>query len=300
MFELHPDLFTPLKTNATLGPLLKPQDPFWTLFFKSRLTKTCLALLCGIILLALIGPFISGHPFDQAHLPLKNSAPSWSFWFGTDDLGRDVFTRVCYGARVSLLIGFAAAFIDLIIGVTWGATSAFMGGFYDQISMRLCDILGSLPKLLVVMILTLVLGSGLFPIILAIALIGWVPMARIIRGEVLSIMQQDYILSGIAAGASYPRLLVHYLIPNVMSVVTVATTMTIPKAIFLEAFLSFLGIGVQAPYASWGTMAHEALSGMIYYPWRLIFPALLMSLTILCFNVIGDALQQTFSLQENQ
>jgi len=300
MYKLHPDLFSPLKAHAPAEMPLEPLDPFWTIFFKSRLTKLCIAVLGTILLMALFGPMISGHAFDQANLPLKNSSPSYNFWFGTDDLGRDVFTRVCYGARVSLLIGFSAAFIDLIIGVTWGATSAFMGGFYDQISMRVCDILASLPKLLVVMILTLVLGSGLFPIILAIALIGWVPMARIIRGEVLSIMQQDYILSGIAVGASYPRLLYRYLIPNVMSVVTVATTMTIPKAIFLEAFLSFLGIGVQAPYASWGTMAHEALSGMLYYPWRLIFPALLMSLTILCFNVIGDALQETFRLQERQ
>jgi len=271
----------------------KPAPSFWTLFLKSRITRVSLLILLSVGLMALFGPLISGHEFDHTHLPLKNSPPSWKFWFGTDDLGRDLFTRVCYGARVSIIIGFAAAFIDLIVGVTWGATSAFLGGIYDQISMRLCDILASLPKLLVVMMLTLVLGSGLWPIIIAIALIGWVPMARIVRGEVLAIMRQDYMLSGIAIGASYPRLFFRYLVPNVISVVTVATTMTIPKAIFLEAFLSFLGIGVQAPYASWGTMAHEALSGMIYYPWRLFFPAAFMSITIICFNVIGDALQQT-------
>jgi len=295
MYELHPDLFSPLVKQLSHDIPIASATPS---LFKSRLTITCLALLLLILLMAIAGPLISGHPFDQAHLPLKNSPPSWEFWFGTDDLGRDVFTRVCVGARVSLLIGFSAAFIDLIIGVTWGATSAFMGGWFDQISMRLCDILGSLPKLLVVMMLTIVLGSGLFPIILAVALIGWIPMARIIRGEVLAIMQQDYLLSGIAAGASFPRLLAYYLIPNVMSVVTVATTLTVPKAIFFEAFLSFLGIGVQAPYASWGTMAHEALSGMVYYPWRLLFPAALMSMTILCFNVIGDALQETYRASE--
>ncbi|NGX58361.1 MAG: Oligopeptide transport system permease protein OppC [Chlamydiae bacterium] len=292
MYELHPDLFSPLVQKTSPKAIPKVSQSSWAIFFKNPLAITCLTFLALVIFVALAGPFFSGHQFDYANLPMKNHPPSWRFWFGSDDLGRDVFTRLCYGARISLFIGFTAALIDLIVGVTWGATSAFVGGLFDQICMRLCDIFITLPKLLVVMILTLVLGSGLLPIIISIALIGWIPMARVVRGEVLAIKQQDYVLSGIAAGASYPRLLFKYLIPNMMSVITVATTMSIPKAMFLEAFLSFLGIGVQAPHASWGTMAHEALSGMLYYPWRLFFPAVLMSLTIICFNVIGDALQE--------
>lgn len=271
---------------------------FWSRFASSKLTVGCALILLIITLSACLGPFFTGYAYDRAQLPLKNLPPSATFWFGTDDLGRDVFTRVCHGARLSLFIGLSAAFIDLIIGVSWGAISAFFGGLVDQMMMRLCDLLGSLPKLLVVMMLTLVLGSGLLPIILAIALIGWVPMARIVRGEALSIMQQDYLLSGIAAGASAPRLLSRYLIPNIASVITVATALTIPKAIFLEAFLSFLGIGIQPPYASWGTMAHEALNGMLYYPWRIFFPAALMSITIMCFNVIGDTLQEALGTDE--
>ncbi len=275
-----------------LQPAPRQKLTIWNRFLRERLGVFCALILLLIVIGAIICPYISGHQFDQANLPLRNQAPSWNFWFGSDDLGRDIFTRVWYGARISLFIGFTAAFIDLIIGVTWGATSAFLGGIFDQLGMRICDILFSLPKLLVVMVLTLAIGTGLMPIIIAIALIGWVPMARIVRGEVLAIKQQDYILSGIALGLGYPRLLTKYLIPNAMGPIVVAATMNIPKVIFIEAFLSFVGLGVQAPHASWGTMAHEALPAMIYYPWRMFFPAALMSLTIICFNFIGDALQK--------
>lgn len=292
MYKFHPDLFSPLENKISIQTPPQPSQSIWKSFFRQPLAIACLVLLSFVILMAIVGPWISGHQYDFAKLPLKNQPPSSKFWFGSDDLGRDVFTRLCYGARISLTIGLTAALIDLVIGVTWGATAAFTGGIIDQISMRFCDIFMSLPKLLVVMILTLVLGSGMMPIIISIALIGWVPMARIVRGEVLAIKQQDYILSGIAAGASYPRLFFKYLIPNIMSTTAVTTTLTIPKAMFLESFLSFLGIGVQAPHASWGTMAHEALSGMLYHPWKLFFPAVLMSLTIICFNVIGDILQE--------
>ncbi len=292
IYNVNPELFEPLAPMEALQPAPRQKLTVWNRFLRERLAVVCAVILLLIVIGAIICPYISGHQFDQANLPLRNQAPSWNFWFGSDDLGRDIFTRVWYGARISLFIGFTAAFIDLIIGVTWGATSAFLGGFFDQVGMRICDILFSLPKLLVVMVLTLAIGTGLMPIIIAIALIGWVPMARIVRGEVLAIRQQDYILSGIALGLSYPRLLTKYLIPNAMGPIVVAATMNIPKVIFIEAFLSFVGLGVQAPHASWGTMAHEALPAMIYYPWRMFFPAALMSLTIICFNFIGDALQK--------
>lgn len=293
IYDLNPELFEPLPKESAALPSFSRRRSFLKRFLKEPLALCSLVILLFIILGALICPAMSGHLFDQANLPLRNQAPSTTFWFGSDDLGRDVFTRVWYGTRISLLIGSAAALIDLVVGVGWGATSAFIGGAFDQISMRVCDILFSLPKLLVVMVLTLVLGTGLLPIIIAIALIGWIPMARIVRGEVLAIRQQDYILSGISLGAGYPRLLTKYLIPNAIGPIIVSATMNIPKAIFVEAFLSFVGLGVQAPHASWGTMAHEALPAMIYYPWRMFFPAALMSLTIICFNIIGDALQKT-------
>jgi oligopeptide transport system permease protein len=291
-YEMNPELFEPIELIDPVRPMPKNRLSAWQKFMKQPLAVSCVAILFLIVVGAAIGPYISGHEFDQANLPLRNHAPSWDFWFGSDDLGRDIFTRVWYGARISLFIGFTAAFIDMIIGVTWGATSAFLGGIFDNIGMRICDILFSLPKLLVVMVLTLAIGTGLLPIIIAIAVIGWVPMARIVRGEVLSIKEQDYILSGVALGLSYPRLLTKYLIPNAMGPIAVAATMNIPKVIFVEAFLSFVGLGVQAPHASWGTMAHEALPAMIYYPWRMFFPAALMSLTIICFNFIGDGLQK--------
>lgn len=252
-----------------------------------------LFLLSLILIMAIFGPAISGHNYDETHLELKNQGPSLKFWFGTDDLGRDLFTRIWYGARISLFVGVAAALIDLCIGVLWGGIAAYAGGKVDEAMMRLADILYTLPYLLVVIALMVVLGPGLWSILIAITLIGWITMARIVRGQFLQIKQQEYVLAAMALGATRRRIFFRHLLPNALGPIIVTLTLTIPSAIFVEAFLSFLGLGIQAPIASWGTMANEALPALNYYPWRLFFPALFISLTMLSFNLIGDGLNET-------
>ena len=196
-----------------------------------------------------------------------------------------------HGARISLFVGIIAALLDLIVGVLWGGIAAFAGGKVDEVMMRIADILYGLPYLLVVVLLIVVLGTGLIPIIIALTIIGWIPMARIVRGQVLQLKTQEYVLAAHALGAGFFRILFKHILPNAMGPIIVTLTLTIPYAIFVESFLSFLGLGVQAPIASWGTMASDALSALKYYPWRLFFPAACISLTILGFNLIGDQLR---------
>ncbi len=249
-------------------------------------------ILGAIIIFMFTSPSLSGYAYDAIHLSQKNEAPSSQFWFGTDDLGRDLFTRVAYGARISLLVGLSAAFIDLIIGLLWGGIAGMMGGRIDEVMMRVADILYSLPYMLVVILLSVVLGSGIISILVAITMFGWITMARIVRGQILLLKEMDYVLAAKALGASYGRILTKHLLPNAYGPILVTLTLTIPSAIFAEAFLSFLGLGIQAPMASWGTMANEGLPAMQFYPWRLFIPAIFISATLLSFNLIGEALKE--------
>lgn len=263
----------------------------WRRFCRRRPAFIGLWILAFITLFAIIGPFLSPYTYYGIELANKNLAPSLSHWFGTDDLGRDLFTRTWYGARISLTIGIAAATIDLVIGMLWGGTAALAGGRIDNIMMRIADILYALPYLMVVTLLILIFSPGLLSIILALTIIGWITMARIVRGQLMQLKQQEYILAARALGASFPRILLRHLLPNALGPIIVTLTLTIPSAIFVEAFLSFLGLGVQAPIASWGAMANDGLAAMRYYPWRLFFPAFFISITMLAFNLVGDGLR---------
>jgi oligopeptide transport system permease protein len=220
-----------------------------------------------------------------------NQPPSAKHWFGTDELGRDVFARTWYGARISLFIGLAAALIDLFIGVLWGGIAGFRGGKTDEVMMRIADILWAVPYLLLVILLMVILGQGLGTMILAMTITGWINMARIVRGQVLQLKNQEYVLAAQTLGASTSRIMFKHLIPNAMGPILVTLTLTIPSAIFTEAFLSYLGLGVPQPLASWGTMASEGVQALQYYPWRLFFPATFICLTIFAFNVVGDGLR---------
>lgn len=277
--------------DAVVGPSISFWQDVWRRF-KLNLPATMGLFVLGILFIfAIIGPYLSGYTYYDTDLALKNHPPSARFWFGSDDLGRDVFTRTWYGARISLFVGITAAVVDLIIGVLWGSIAAFSGKWVDEIMMRFADVLYGLPYLLVVIMLMVVMGSGLIPIIVAMTIIGWITMARIVRGQILQIKRLEYVLAAQALGAGFSRILFKHLIPNAMGPIIVTMTLTIPSAIFVEAFLSFLGLGVQAPMASWGTMASEGLSAMKYYPWRLFFPAFFISLTMLAFNLVGDGLR---------
>lgn len=260
-------------------------------FLRHRLGMIGLSLLGAIIFFTLFGPLISGYRYEETHLALKNSPPSSLFWFGSDDLGRDIFTRIWYGARISLTVGFLAAAIDLLVGVLWGGTAAWIGGFVDEVMMRIADILYSLPYLLIVILLMVILGPGIFSVILAITILGWITMARIVRGQVLLLREMEYVLAARVMGANFGRILFRHLLPNASGPILITLTLTIPSAIFAEAFLSFLGLGVQAPIASWGTMVNESLAALQYYPWRLLFPAFMISLTMISFHLIGEGLK---------
>lgn len=266
----------------------------WNKLKKQPLAVAALVFLTMLAIFAIIGPHLSGYTYFDMHLDQKNFPPSEKFWFGTDDLGRDLFTRIAYGARISLFIGVAAGLIDCCIGMIWGGIAAYSGGKVDEVLMRIADVLYALPYLLMVILLMVVMGSGLVTILIAMTITGWITMARIVRGQILQIKKQEYVQAAIAMGASNTRILFRHLLPNALGPIIVTLTLTIPAAIFVEAFLSFLGLGIQAPIASWGTMANEGLPAMKYYPWRLFFPSLFISLTMLSFNLLGDGMREAF------
>lgn len=279
-----------------------PARSFWKeashRFLQHKMATLGLCLLGFLIVMALFGPLLSPYPYYETHLSLNNQPPSKEFWFGTDELGRDVFTRTWYGARISLFVGFTAALIDLCLGVAWGGIAALCGGKIDEMMMRLADILYAIPYLLVVILLMVILGSGLLPIILAITFTGWINMARIVRAQLMQIRQLDFVQASLSFGASLFFILRRHLIPSATSSILITVTLTVPTAIFTEAFLSFLGLGVQAPIASWGMMASDGLPAMSYYPWRLFFPAFFIILTLFAFNLVGDGLRDALDPKE--
>lgn len=289
------DLFRVVGVNEDdSDKLAKKSVSFWKEVFirfsHNKMAIAGLVILAIIILMAITVPIFSQYKYSD-QLGVYNSPPSAQFWFGTDDLGRDIFVRIWAGARISLFIGITAALIDLIIGVLWGSVSGLAGGRVDNIMMRIADVLTAVPYLLVVIVLLVVMQPGIVPMIIALSITGWINMARIVRGEVLSIKNQEYVLAARTLGASTGHLIMKHLIPNALGAILVTMTLTIPSAIFTESFLSYLGLGVPAPRASWGTMASDGNKAIADYPWRLIFPAVFISLTIFAFNAIGDGLR---------
>ncbi|OON93609.1 MAG: peptide ABC transporter permease [Candidatus Epulonipiscioides saccharophilum] len=214
-----------------------------------------------------------------------------TYILGTDNLGRDVWTRVLYGARISLTVGLIASVVNLFIGVLYGGISGYEGGRVDNIMMRIVDIINSVPLLLIVILLMVVISPGLQTIILTIGLVYWVGMARLVRGQVLSLKEQEFVLAARALGVSKAKIIVRHLIPNAIGPIVVSMMMSIPSAIFTEAFLSFIGLGVSAPEASWGTLANDALGGIRSYPYQLIVPSVAIAFTMFGFNFLGDGLR---------
>ena len=295
-------LFTPLtqaekdqvEETTVFAPAMSYWQDSWRRLKQNKLAMAGLATLLILLIMAILGPYISHYTYYQTQLQLKNEPPNSTFWFGTDELGRDLFTRCWWGARISFFVGITASLVDLIIGVLFGATAALLGGKAEEWMMRFADVLYAIPYLLVVILLMVIMGSGIATIIVALTITGWINMARIVRSQILQIKQLDFVKAAFALGASRRRVLLQHLIPNAMGPIIVTLTLTIPAAIFAEAFLSFLGLGVQAPIASWGTMANDGLSALRYYPWRLFFPAVFISLTMFSFNLLGDGLRDAF------
>jgi oligopeptide transport system permease protein len=252
-----------------------------------------LAVLAVIALMALLAPWISPHPFDEVFWDDIRTPPDFAkaHWFGTDANGRDLFARTLYGGRVSLLVGVAATTVSLLIGVTYGAIAGYFGGRIDGLMMRLVDVLYSLPFLFFVILLMVFFGRHIVLIFVAIGAVEWLTMARIVRGQTLSIKRREFIEAALAGGVSTAKIIRRHIIPNSIGPVIVYVTLTIPQVILIESFLSFLGLGVQEPYTSWGVLIADGAAEMETAPWMLVFPAIFLAATLFCFNFIGDGLR---------
>ncbi len=266
------------------------QDAFARLK-KNRLAMFGLVTLVIMAVLSILTPWIAPYAYEEQNLALGATPPSWEHWFGTDIFGRDQFTRVLYGSRISLMVGMIATTVALVIGVTWGTVAGYVGGRLDNFMMRVVDILYALPFTIFIILLTVVFGRSMLLLFLAIGAVEWLTMARIVRGQVLSVRRQEFVEAAISMGLKRSRIMARHVAPNILGPIIVYTTLTIPGVILLESFLSFLGLGVQPPQSSWGSLISAGVETMEVYPWLLIFPALFLSLTLFSLNFLGDGLR---------
>lgn len=295
--KLTEDMFLPAENQMKEADrIARPTVSYWADAWRrlktNKLAMFGLLIIILLIVMAIIGPYLNGYTYYEQDFTKKNVKPNAEHWFGTDSSGRDLFTRAWYGARISLFIGFMAALIDFVIGIIYGGISAVKGGRTDNTMMRIAEVLYAIPYLLMVILMMVVLGRGLWTIIIAMTITGWIPMARLVRGQVLQLKEYEFVQAANALGASTVWTLRRHMIPNTMGPILVNVTLTVPTAIFAEATLSFLGLGVPAPQASWGTMASDSLGSILignFY--QLFIPAFLISLAMFAFNVFGDGLR---------
>ena len=271
--------------------------------FRNKAAVASMALLSAIALLAVFAPLTSPYAFTDQDYNTISCAPQWwpgdlprcraggAHWFGTDAVGRDLFVRTLYGARVSLTVGIVATLVSLMIGVLYGAISGFAGGRTDAIMMRIVDVLYSLPFIFMVIVLMVIFNQNFVLLFVAIGAVSWLTMARIVRGQTLSAKQKEFVEAARAAGVGPFGIIRRHIVPNVVGPVIVYVTLTIPGVILAESFLSFLGLGIREPFTSWGVLISEGAGQMETAPWALVFPAVFMALTLFCFNFIGDGLR---------
>jgi oligopeptide transport system permease protein len=250
-----------------------------------------LVVIAVMFLFAAFGPMMRPYAYDEQNYSAINQSPNAEHWFGTDKFGRDLFVRVAYGARISLTVGVVAALINVIIGMMYGGISGYLGGNADMLMMRIVDVVDTVPTLLYIIFVMIFLGSNMSSIIIALCLTYWLNTSRIVRAQILSIKSQDFVMAARVVGESDFRILTRHLIPNTIGPIIVMLTFLIPQAIFYEALLSFIGIGISVPVASWGTLANDSLANMNMYPHLTIFPLAAISVTIFAFNFIGDGLR---------
>ncbi len=265
---------------------------------RNKTAMVCLVIIIFIGLMSILVPMFSPYTISEQHLThtdapmfFTDSADGHMHIFGTDSLGRDIFTRVWSGGRVSLFIAFAAVFINFIVGVIYGGISGYVGGAVDNVMMRIIEIITGIPYLIIVVLLMMVLEPGALTMVIAYATVGWTGMARLVRGQIMSLKEQDYVVAAKVMGAKPARIIGRHLLPNTLSVVIVNLTLAIPSAIFTEAFLSYIGLGVPVPLASWGVLANDGSRVFQMFPTQLIIPAICISLTMLSFNLLGDGLR---------
>ena len=257
----------------------------------NKLSLFSLIYIISLVVIALVTPFIAPYDYAYQDLAIGASPPSADHLLGTDTLGRDLLTRMMYGSRISLMVGFLATSVALVIGVIWGTIAGFAGGKVDAIMMRIVDTLYGIPFIILIILLMVIFGRNLILLFLAIGAVEWLTMARIVRSQVLNLSKQEFILSAEAMGVTKSSIIFRHLIPNAMGPVIVYATLTVPQIMLLESFLSFLGLGVQPPLSSWGLLIRDGAVSMEEYWWLLIFPSLAFSLTLFSLNFIGDGLR---------
>ena len=263
----------------------------WIRLKKNKLAIVSLCILGFLCIAAVLTPIIAPYGYEEQNLLLGAVPPSSDHWLGTDVFGRDILTRIMYGCWISLAVGFIASGVALCIGVLWGSLAGYSGGRIDAFMMRVVDILYALPFMIFIILLMVIFGRNLLLLFLAIGAVEWLTMARIVRGQVLTIKQQDFIEAATSLGLSHWTIVRRHIIPNTLSPVIVYTTLTIPSVMLLEAFLSFLGLGIQPPQSSWGLLISYGVETMEEYPWLIFFPGLFLSITLFSLNFLGDGLR---------
>jgi oligopeptide transport system permease protein len=298
--DLTPDLFGSIKVDETeserlAGPPIGFWKDSWIRLKKNRGAVISLVILVLLFALAFVmGPLLSQYSPYAQDLTLRYTSPSASFWFGTDEFGRDMWSRVWAGTRVSLYIAFLAALLDMFVGVTYGAISGYKGGRTDNIMQRVIEILVGIPSLVIAILAMVVFQPGIITISIAIGITGWVYMARIVRGRMLQLKEQEFTLASRSLGANGSRLVRKHLLPNSLGPIIVNLMFTIPSAIFAEAFLSFIGLGIQVPEASLGSLISEGAGEIRFHPYLLWYPSVVFCLLMVCFNLLGDGLRDAF------
>lgn len=297
MEKISKDKFRKIGIDTSDGDAMaRPQMGYWQDAWR-RLKTNKVAILAIIILaiimiMTIIGPYLNGHKFSDIDATKLNQKPSAEHWFGTDELGRDIFSRVWQGGRISIIIGITGALVATIVGSIYGALAAYFGGKVDTIMMRIVEVLISVPYLIVVILISIWTDSrSLGTMIVSLTLTGWCGMARLVRGQILQIKQQEYVMAAEALGVRPWKIITKHLIPNALGIILVSITFDIPGYIFSETFLSYIGLGIQAPDTSWGALASAAQQNLQFYPYQLFFPGIMIALTMLSFTLLGDGLR---------
>lgn len=294
---MEQDLFKPLglqpeEMQVSARPRVSYAADAWRRFKQNKLALFALIVLLILVFFIIFGPMISGYDYSKIDPRARNLGPSLAHWFGTDTLGRDTFTRVWVGGRVSLIIGLVGAGISVVVGTIYGGISGYFGGKVDTVMMRIIEVAVSVPYLVVVVLLSVVLQSkGIGTLLLAMTITGWCGDARMVRAQVMQVKRQEFVLAAQAMGVSSWRIILRHLVPNVISILLVSISFSVPGYIFGEAFLSYVGLGIQPPNTSWGALAALAQTNFTFYPEQLFFPALMIALTMLAFTMMGDGLR---------
>ncbi|MDY6012192.1 ABC transporter permease [Clostridium sp.] len=279
------------KAEQITRPNLTYWQDAWRRLKRNKVAMISLCVLVVIILFCIIQPIIAGDKYMIQDMSIANQGPSIKHLFGTDNLGRDLFDRLWIGGRVSLIIAFVGTLVECVVGIIYGGISGYFGGKLDNIMMRIVEVLNSIPYLIVVILIAVRLGNGIVPLLIALVITGWTGIARMVRGQVMQLKESEYVMAAKTLGASPLRIIFKHMLPNTLGVIIVYITFDIPSYIFAEAFLSFIGLGIQPPQTSWGAMASAGQQVMLFYPSQLIFPSLAIAITMLSFNLFGDGLR---------